>query len=147
MRKIYLTELEVFDHDIAKRILPVPAPRLTPARRCGILKTKEMQAMIRIYGMPTCPYCDYVHEQIKGREDEFEYINIGENIRNMSAFTRLRDTDPVFDRLKAIGDVGIPAFVFEDGRVSVDPADAGLIEYGSANACSLEDHKSGRKGC
>lgn len=28
--------------------------------------------MIKIYGMPTCPYCDYVHEQIKGREDELE---------------------------------------------------------------------------
>ena len=37
--------------------------------------------MIKIYGMPTCPYCDYVHEQIVGREDEFEYINIGANIR------------------------------------------------------------------
>ena len=50
--------------------------------------------MIKIYGMPTCPYCDYVHEQIKGRESEFEYINIGENIRNMSTFMRLRDTNP-----------------------------------------------------
>ena len=38
-------------------------------------------------------------------------------------------------------------FVFEDGRVSVDPADAGLIEYGSPDACSIEDHRSGRKGC
>ena len=37
--------------------------------------------MIKIYGMPTCPYCDYVEEQIRGREDEFEYINIGEHIR------------------------------------------------------------------
>ena len=54
--------------------------------------------MIKIYGMPTCPYCDYVHEQIVGREDEFEYINIGENIRNLGA-------------------------------------------------CSIEDHKAGRKGC
>ena len=80
--------------------------------------------MIKIYGMPSCPYCAYVH-----------------------AFTRLRDTNPVFDRMKAIGDVGIPAFVFEDGRVSIDPADAGLIEYGSPEACSIEDHKSGRKGC
>jgi glutaredoxin-related protein len=106
-----------------------------------------MQTMIKIYGMPTCPYCDYVHEQIKGHESEFEYINIGENIQNMSAFTRLRDTNPVFDRLKAIGDVGIPAFVFEDGRVSVDPADAGLVEYGTQKACSVGDHKSGREGC
>ena len=62
--------------------------------------------MIRIYEMPTCPYCDYIHEQIAGREDEFEYINIGENIRNLGAFIRLRDTDPVFDHLKAVGDVG-----------------------------------------
>ena len=43
--------------------------------------------------------------------------------------------------------MGIPAFVFEDGRVSVDPADAGLVEYGSPNACSIQDHKAGRKGC
>ena len=103
--------------------------------------------MIKIYGMPTCPYCDYIHEQIKGRENEFEYVNIGEHIRNLSAFMRLRDTNPVFDHLKAVGDVGVPAFVFEDGRVSVDPADAGLIEYGSPDACSVEDHRSGRKGC
>ena len=61
--------------------------------------------MIKIYGMPACPYCDYVHEQIKGREAEFTYINIGENIRNMSAFMHLRDNSPVFDRCKEIGDV------------------------------------------
>ena len=89
--------------------------------------------MIKIYGMPTCPYCDFIHEQVKGREDEYEYINIGENIRYLSAFMRLRDTDP--------------AFVFEDGHVSVDPAEAGLVEYGGADACSIEDHKNGRKGC
>ena len=83
--------------------------------------------MIKIYGMPSCPYCAYVHKQIIGRENEFEYIDIGENIRNMSAFTRLRDTNPVFDRMKAIGDVGIPAFVFEDGRVSIDPASGSLL--------------------
>ena len=103
--------------------------------------------MIKIYGMLTCPYCDFIQEQITGQEDEFEYINIGEHIRYLSAFMRLRDTNPVFDRMKEIGDVGVPAFVFEDGRVSIDPADAGLVEYGSANACSVEDHKSGRKGC
>ena len=103
--------------------------------------------MIKIYGMPTCPYCDYIYDQIKGRGDEFEYINIGENIQNLSAFMYLRDQSPVFNRCKEIGDVGIPAFVFEDGRISVDPADAGLIEYGSPAVCSLEDHKNRRKGC
>ena len=103
--------------------------------------------MIKVYGMPTCPYCDFVHKQIEGREDEFKYINIGENIRNMSAFTRLRDTNPAFDRMKAIGDVGIPAFVLEDGTVTLKPEDVGLVEFGTPGACSIEDHRSGRKGC
>ena len=56
-------------------------------------------------------------------------------------------SSPVFDHCKQIIDVGIPAFVFEDGRVSIDPADAGLIEYGSSNARSIEEYKDGRKGC
>ena len=85
--------------------------------------------MIKIYGMPTCPYCDYVHEQVKDRKDEFEYINIGANIKDLSDYVRLRDSNPIFDHLKAIGDLGVPAFVFEDGTVSVDPKDAGLKEY------------------
>ena len=103
--------------------------------------------MIKIYGMTTCPYCDYVHEQIKGRESEFEYINIGENIRNMGAFTRLRDTNSAFDHSKEVGDVGIPAFVLEDGSITLDPADVGLVEYSGASACSIEDHKNGMRGC
>lgn len=39
--------------------------------------------MIKVYGLPTCPYCDYIYEQIKDRTDEFEYINIGSHVRNM----------------------------------------------------------------
>jgi glutaredoxin-related protein len=133
-------------YKIRNTILPIDIGRIFVYNsRGGYGKGRER--MIRIYAMPTCPYCDYIHEQVKGREDEFEYINIGEHIRYLSAFMRLRDTDPVFDRMKQIGDVGVPAFVFEDGRVSIDPADAGLIEYGSPEACSLEEHKSGRKGC
>lgn len=103
--------------------------------------------MIKIYGLPTCPYCDYIHEQVKGRESEFQYINIGEHVRNMSAFIRLRDREPAFDHSKEIGDIGIPAFVLDDGSVTLDPADVGLIEYGKENACSVEDHKAGKKGC
>ena len=37
--------------------------------------------MIKVYGMPTCPDCAYVHVQIKDRTGEFEYINIGEDVQ------------------------------------------------------------------
>ena len=103
--------------------------------------------MIKVYGLPTCPYCDYIHKQIEGREDEFEYINIGEHISNLSEFIKIRDNSPVFNKCKRIGDVGIPAFVFDDGRVTINPEDVGLIEYNSSTSCSIDDHKKGKKNC
>ena len=30
-----------------------------------LIKKRSANTMIKIYGMPTCPYCDYVHEQIR----------------------------------------------------------------------------------
>ena len=36
--------------------------------------------MIRIYGMPSCPYCSYVEEQIKG-DSRFQFIDIGSDVR------------------------------------------------------------------
>lgn len=103
--------------------------------------------MIRIYGLPTCPYCDFLMDQIAGKEDKYQYINIGSHVRYLGEFVRLRDSSPVFDHCKEIGDIGIPCFVLEDGTISIDPADAGLIEYGKADACSIADHAAGKKGC
>ncbi|MDD6438345.1 MAG: glutaredoxin-related protein [Prevotella sp.] len=99
--------------------------------------------MIKIYGMPTCPYCAYVDEQVKG-DNRFAVIDIGANVRNMSAFMHLRDSNPVFDHSKAIGDIGIPAFVKEDGTVTLKPEEVGLKEFNpdEAASCSLDG-----KGC
>lgn len=96
--------------------------------------------MIRIYGMPSCHYCSYVEEQIKG-DSRFQFIDIGSDVRYMHEFQKLRDSSPVFDHSKAIGDIGIPCFVKEDGSVSLKPEDFGLKEYGSdetGHACSLD---------
>ncbi|MCR4831119.1 MAG: glutaredoxin-related protein [Pseudobutyrivibrio sp.] len=103
--------------------------------------------MIKIYGLHTCPYCDFLQPQIEGKENEYKYIDIGQHVQNMHEFMDLRDNRPEFDHSKEIGDIGIPCFLFEDGRISLDPADAGLVEYDGASACSIEDHLAGKKGC
>ena len=103
--------------------------------------------MIKIYGMHTCPYCDFLQPQIQGKEDQFQYIDIGQHVQNMHEFMDMRDNRPEFDHSKKIGDIGIPCFVFEDGRISLDPADAGLVEYDGTSSCSIEDHIAGKKGC
>ena len=82
--------------------------------------------MIKIYGMDTCPDCTYLYDQIKGRENEFEYINIGEHVKYLKEFLKIRDNSPVFDECKANGFAGIPCLVFEDGKISITPEDAWL---------------------
>ena len=85
--------------------------------------------MIKIYGMITCPDCSYLLDQISGLEDKYEYIEIGEHVLKMKEFLRIRDSKDngeIFKDVKEAGGVGIPCFVLEDGRISLDPNVAGL---------------------
>ena len=81
--------------------------------------------MIKVYGMDTCPDCVEVKKQIKDNKN-FEFIDIGEHVMNLKEFLRLRDKDAAFDEAKAGGYIGIPCFVLEGGRISLDPREAGL---------------------
>ena len=81
--------------------------------------------MINMYVMHTCPDCEYVERQVEGNPD-FEVIDIGKHVRNLKQFLDLRDSNPAFDEAKAIGDVGIPCYVREDGSVTLYSKDVGL---------------------
>jgi glutaredoxin-related protein len=81
---------------------------------------------IKIYGMNTCPDCTWLYDQIRGREEEFEYIEISEHVKKLKEFLRIRDNSPVFDDCKAEGRAGIPCFVREDGSVTLVPEEVGL---------------------
>ena len=66
--------------------------------------------MIKIYGMSTCPDCTYVEKQVEGNSN-YEIINIGEHVRNLKEFLKLRDSHPAFAAARRLGIVGIPCFV------------------------------------
>ncbi len=97
--------------------------------------------MIKIYGMSTCPDCVNIEEQVKG-DSRFEMIDIGQHVRNMKEFMRLRDNSTVFDEAKKYGYIGIPCFVLEDGTITLSPEDAGLqslSEYSSESvSCNID---------
>ena len=102
--------------------------------------------MITIYGMPTCPDCSYLDDQLVGREDEFEKIDIGTHVKNLKAFLKVRDNSSVFDECRAKGSAGIPCFVREDGSVTLIPEEVGLksrpVAAPAGEACSIDG-----KGC
>ena len=47
-------------------------------------------------GRVSCPDCAYVEEQIKDNKS-FRLIDIGEHIKYLKAFIRIRDNNPVFE--------------------------------------------------
>ena len=97
--------------------------------------------MTKVYVMATCPDCFEVKARLSDNPD-FEIIDIGEHVRNLKAFIRLRDTSPAFESVKADGSIGIPCFVSEDGRISFDTEAFIPEEFPSGAACSLDG-----KGC
>ncbi len=76
--------------------------------------------MLKVYGSEICIDCRMFKMLREERGFEVEYIEITENTANMRAFLQLRDQEKAFDEVKARGGIGIPAFVKEDGEVTLD---------------------------
>lgn len=89
--------------------------------------------------MPTCADCEYVEKQVEGNEN-FEIIDISKNVRNLKKFLDLRDTNPAFDEAKAIGDIGIPCYLLEDGSVTLYSKDVGLKPrpHADGESCGID---------
>lgn len=97
--------------------------------------------MIKIYVMSTCPDCKDV-KRVAANDERFQLVDIGEHVRNLKEFMRLRDTHPKFKVARERGLVGIPSFLLEDGTVTFHPEDVGLIivpeEQTIGAACNLD---------
>ena len=63
---------------------------------------------ITLYGSPHCPNCGPVKQYLTENNVQFEYIDITGSMKDLKEFLKHRDTNPVFDHIKAQGAVGIP---------------------------------------
>ncbi len=81
--------------------------------------------MIKVYVMSTCPDCTVV-KRVAANDDRFQLVDIGEHVRNLKEFLKLRDCHPKFRVARERGLVGIPSFLLEDGTVTFRPEEAGL---------------------
>ena len=75
--------------------------------------------MLKIYGSMLCPDCTRCREELDRANVEYEYLDFGENLRNLKAFLAIREGNPVFDEARANGSIGIPCIETEDGTVSL----------------------------
>ncbi len=76
--------------------------------------------MFKIYGSEMCPDCVACKMNFDTNNVEYEFIDINENLHNLSEFLKHRDVNPVFNRCKEINDIGLPALMREDGSLFLD---------------------------
>ncbi len=97
--------------------------------------------MIKIYVMSTCPDCTEIKRWAEG-DERFQIIDIGEHVRNLKEFMKLRDTHPKFKVARERGLIGIPSFLKEDGTVTFKPEEVGLVVapsvYETGASCNID---------
>ena len=75
---------------------------------------------MKVYGSDICIDCRNYKAIQKKRGFEAEYIDITENTKNLREFLGMRDSETIFISVKENGGIGIPLFVMEDGRKTLD---------------------------
>ena len=73
-----------------------------------------------VYGSDICGDCREFKAIMAERGFTVEYVDITENTVNLRAFLQLRDHEAAFAPVRERGSIGIPAFVKEDGEVTLD---------------------------
>ena len=103
---------------------------------------------IIMYGAAICQDCLEAKEQLKNStEFELDYRNITESTSILKEFLYYRDHDAIFKSIIEGGKIGIPFFVLEDGRKTLEISDIIEIQNTGServvNSCSID----GRGNC
>lgn len=75
---------------------------------------------MKVYGAAICIDCRNYKAIQQSRGFEAEYIDITESTANMKEFFRYRDHEELFAQTRAHSGIGIPFFVADDGRMTLD---------------------------
>ena len=75
---------------------------------------------MKVYGTEICYNCRNYKAIQKARGFEAEFVDITENTTNLKEFLAIRDSEPMYDAVRARGGIGIPLFVNDDGTKTFD---------------------------
>jgi glutaredoxin-related protein len=92
---------------------------------------------IKVYTMSSCPDCISIKEKLSENPD-YDFIDIGNDVRNMKEFLLLRDSRKEFRKIIEDKKIGIPCFLYPDGRISFEAKEM----KAEKSFCSLDG-----KGC
>lgn len=76
--------------------------------------------MLKIYGMRICPDCVACLEALDQAGIAYEFLDFNQATQHLKDFLKLRQDSPLFDPVRAAGNIGIPCIQWEDGSITLD---------------------------
>ena len=78
---------------------------------------------VTVVGSHLCPDTIYALNKLVEAGTEIEFKNMSASLPDLKVYLKLRDAEPMYEKVKAGGGIGIPCFILEDGTKTMDLKD------------------------
>lgn len=78
---------------------------------------------MKFYGSTECSRCRAAIAELDEAGTEYEFFDVIESKDNLKEFLQLRDSSALIDVARAEGRIGIPAFVKDNGELTLSISD------------------------
>lgn len=75
---------------------------------------------ITVIGSHLCPDTLYALNKLVEAGKEIEFKNLSASLPDLKTYLALRDSEAMYQPVKAGGGIGIPCFILEDGTKTMD---------------------------
>lgn len=75
---------------------------------------------ITVIGSHLCPDTLYALNKLSELHADIEFKNLSASLPDLKAYLAQRETNPIYEGVRAAGGIGIPCFILEDGTVTLD---------------------------
>lgn len=75
---------------------------------------------VTVIGSHLCPDTLYALNRLTEARAEITFKNLSASLPDLKAYLALRESDPLYAGVRASGGIGIPCFVLEDGRTTLE---------------------------
>ncbi len=75
---------------------------------------------VTVVGSHLCPDTLYALNKLVEAGAEIEFKNMSASLPDLKVYLALRDSEAMYEKVKAGGGIGIPCFILEDGSKTMD---------------------------
>ena len=75
---------------------------------------------LQVIGSHLCPDTLYAVMKLKESNVDFDFVNLSADLASLKKFLAVRESNAIYDAVRANGGIGIPCFVKADGTATLD---------------------------